>query len=201
MRPIRNFAGSPSTPRTAVVIRDHRTERQLGAGNVEGRVRARSGGHRKRPVVRGSRRQHRHRGDPQRGNTQPGGDARRYAEPRIRPHPYSRSNQNEARRKRTPADQILVHDSRHRRQGVCRQLDAHCGRSAGSRESCAVDAAQAATECLRTQSTRQPARCDPCGGEPRGSHGRRGCACAGGSRAPSHDDGCSAGTSACPWPR
>ena len=33
-----------------------------------------------------------------------------------------------------------------------------------------------------------------------GSRGRRGCACAGGSRAPSRGGGCSAGRCACPWP-
>lgn len=39
--------------------------------------------------------------------------------------------------------------------------------------------------------------CDPCGDATRGWRGRRGCACAGGTRAPCGDDGCSAGTYAC----
>ena len=44
---------------------------------------------------------------------------------------------------------------------------------------------------------RRPGCCDPCGDEPTGSSGRRGCACAGGNRAPCDGDGCSAGTYAC----
>ena len=39
--------------------------------------------------------------------------------------------------------------------------------------------------------------CDPCGDARTGSSDRRGCASAGGSRAPCDDDGCSAGTYAC----
>ena len=44
---------------------------------------------------------------------------------------------------------------------------------------------------------RRPGCCGPCGDAPTGSSGRRGCACAGGNRAPCDDDGCSAGTYAC----
>lgn len=41
---------------------------------------------------------------------------------------------------------------------------------------------------------RRPGCCDPCGGVPTGSNGQRGCACAGGNRAPCGGGGCSAGT-------
>ena len=44
---------------------------------------------------------------------------------------------------------------------------------------------------------RRPGSGGPCDGVPRGCCGRRGCACAGGSRAPCDDDGCSAGKYAC----
>ncbi len=44
---------------------------------------------------------------------------------------------------------------------------------------------------------RRPGCCGPCGDAPTGSSGRRGCACAGGNRAPCDDDGCSAGRYAC----
>jgi hypothetical protein len=44
---------------------------------------------------------------------------------------------------------------------------------------------------------RRTARSGPYGDEPRGSRGRRGSACAGGSRGPWPDDGCSAGKYAC----
>jgi hypothetical protein len=44
---------------------------------------------------------------------------------------------------------------------------------------------------------RQRGSCDPCDGEPTGSRDRRGCASAGGSRAPCAGGGCSAGTCAC----
>jgi len=46
---------------------------------------------------------------------------------------------------------------------------------------------------------RPRARCAPCGDEPRGSRGPRGCACEGGSRALWHDGGYWAGTCACSW--
>ena len=49
----------------------------------------------------------------------------------------------------------------------------------------------------REQRLRQTAWRGPCGDGPRGSRGRRGCACGGGSRASWHDDGCSAGKYAC----
>jgi hypothetical protein len=49
----------------------------------------------------------------------------------------------------------------------------------------------------REQRIRRTAWRDPCGGDHRGSRGRRGCACADGSRASWHDDGCSAGRCAC----
>ena len=44
---------------------------------------------------------------------------------------------------------------------------------------------------------RRRACCGPCGGARTGWRGRRGCACAGGNRAPCGDDGCSAGRYAC----
>ena len=44
---------------------------------------------------------------------------------------------------------------------------------------------------------RPPGSCGPCGGARTRSHGRRGCACAGGNRAPCDGGGCSAGTYAC----
>jgi hypothetical protein len=44
---------------------------------------------------------------------------------------------------------------------------------------------------------RLPACCDPCADARTGSSVPHGCACAGGSRAPCDDDGCSAGTCAC----
>jgi hypothetical protein len=44
---------------------------------------------------------------------------------------------------------------------------------------------------------RRRGSCGPCGGGWRGSPGPRGCACAGGSRAPCAGGGCSAGTYAC----
>ena len=43
----------------------------------------------------------------------------------------------------------------------------------------------------RAPTARRRARCGPCGGGPPGSHGRRGCASAGGSRAPWRGGGCS----------
>lgn len=49
----------------------------------------------------------------------------------------------------------------------------------------------------REQRIRQTTWRGPCGGGPRGSRGRRGCACEGGSHASWHDDGCSAGKYAC----
>ena len=47
------------------------------------------------------------------------------------------------------------------------------------------------------QRLRRRACCDPCGGARTGWSGQRGCACAGGNRAPCDGDGCSAGTYAC----
>ena len=44
---------------------------------------------------------------------------------------------------------------------------------------------------------RQPGSCGPCGGARKGSRDQRGCACAGGNRAPCDGGGCSAGTYAC----
>ena len=44
---------------------------------------------------------------------------------------------------------------------------------------------------------RRPGSCDPCGGDPTGSRGPRGCASGGGNRAPCDGDGCSAGRCAC----
>ncbi len=58
-----------------------------------------------------------------------------------------------------------------------------------------IPAAHALT--AREQGLRQTAWRGPCGDGPRGSRGRRGCACGGGSRASWHDDGCSAGKYAC----
>ena len=46
-------------------------------------------------------------------------------------------------------------------------------------------------------SLRRPGSCGPCGDARTGSSGRRGCACAGGNRAPCDGGGCSAGTYAC----
>ena len=48
---------------------------------------------------------------------------------------------------------------------------------------------------------RQSGSDGPCADDPRRSPGRRECACAGGNHAPWPADGCSAGRSACPWPR
>ena len=63
------------------------------------------------------------------------------------------------------------------------------------REPEVLPAAHALT--AREQRIRRTAWRDPCGDGPRGSLGRRGCACGGGSRASWHDDGCSAGKYAC----
>jgi hypothetical protein len=49
----------------------------------------------------------------------------------------------------------------------------------------------------REQQIRRTVWRDPCGDDPPGSRGRRGCACAGGSRASWRDVGCSAGRCAC----
>jgi len=52
-------------------------------------------------------------------------------------------------------------------------------------------------ESTRWPGLRQRGSCDPCGDARTGSRDRRGCASAGGSRAPCAGDGCSAGTYAC----
>jgi hypothetical protein len=58
-----------------------------------------------------------------------------------------------------------------------------------------IPAAHALNAC--EQRIRQTAWRGPCGVGQRGSRGRRGCACGGGSRASWHDDDCSAGKCAC----
>ena len=61
----------------------------------------------------------------------------------------------------------------------------------------AVSRGQHRADLGRPAAVRRRGSCGPCGGARTRSRGRRGCACAGGNRAPCDGGGCSAGTYAC----
>lgn len=80
-------------------------------------------------------------------------------------------------------------------QDMCDEGRLHAFGATTNRAPEFIPAAHALT--AREQRIRRRAWRDPCGDDPRGSRGPRGCAYEGGSHASWHDDGCSAGKYAC----
>lgn len=112
---------------------------------------------------------------------------------------YSRPVRTE-RRSATPTTSCRPAHTGGRRRRVGRFGD-RGGQRSGTRTCGAADAAREAPRVQVGRTVRQSATRGPCRDVRTRSRDRHASAYADGSRARVHDDGCSAGTSACPWPR